>query len=124
VGKVERKLNQNPSPKREQLNFMNIRYEYHFIINHRNNNTFLLKGPPNANKSQNSSNASSTETSYELLLQQQQLFLQWQLEWQQKYPQILLPAVNVSLILFFYTILFLLNIFDSEAKHRPRSGNK
>lgn len=69
----------------------------HFIINDINNNTFsLLKGPPNANKSQNSSNAASTETSYELLLQQQQLFLQWQLEWQQKYPQILLPAVNVS----------------------------
>ena len=32
------------------------------------------------------------ETSYELLLQQQQLFLQWQLEWQHKYPQIILPA--------------------------------
>ena len=85
---------------------MNIRYEYHFVINHGNNDNFLLKGPPNANKSQNSSNASSTETSYELLLQQQQLFLQWQLEWQQKYPQILLPAVNVSLILFFIRYYF------------------
>lgn len=32
------------------------------------------------------------ETSYELLLKQQQLFLQWQLELQHKYPQIILPA--------------------------------
>ncbi|XP_050436518.1 myocardin-related transcription factor A-like isoform X2 [Adelges cooleyi] len=49
------------------------------------------KGPPSAHKSQNQ-NSSSAETSYELLLQQQQLFLQWQLEWQQKYPQLILPA--------------------------------
>ncbi|XP_064478987.1 inactive histone-lysine N-methyltransferase 2E-like isoform X2 [Ornithodoros turicata] len=49
------------------------------------------KGPPNAQKNHNSV-PSSTESSYELLLQQQQLFLQWQLEWQQKYPQIILPA--------------------------------
>uniref|UniRef100_A0A0A9WAD4 MKL/myocardin-like protein 2 n=2 Tax=Lygus hesperus TaxID=30085 RepID=A0A0A9WAD4_LYGHE len=49
------------------------------------------KGPPNAQKNA-SQNASSAETSYDLLLQQQQLFLQWQLEWQHKYPQILLPA--------------------------------
>lgn len=48
------------------------------------------KGPPNALKI--SPQSSSVETSYELLLQQQQLFLQWQLEWQHKYPQILLPA--------------------------------
>lgn len=41
------------------------------------------KGPPSAHKLQ-SQNANSAETSYELLLQQQQLFLQWQLEWQQK----------------------------------------
>lgn len=41
------------------------------------------KGPPSAHKSQ-ILNANSAETSYELLLQQQQLFLQWQLEWQQK----------------------------------------
>ncbi|KAK7863526.1 hypothetical protein R5R35_004976 [Gryllus longicercus] len=49
------------------------------------------KGPPNAHKSA-PINASPVETSYELLLQQQQLFLQWQLEWQHKYPQIILPA--------------------------------
>nr|CAG4640792.1 EOG090X04KW [Eulimnadia texana] len=49
------------------------------------------KGPPNAQKQQNSPPA-KVETSYELLLQQQQLFLQWQLEWQHKYPQIILPA--------------------------------
>lgn len=49
------------------------------------------KGPPNAQKNSPQS-SSPVETSYELLLQQQQLFLQWQLEWQHKYPQILLPA--------------------------------
>ncbi|XP_073974650.1 uncharacterized protein isoform X2 [Rhodnius prolixus] len=48
------------------------------------------KGPPNAQKN-NTQNSSPVETSYELLLQQQQLFLQWQLEWQHKYPR-LLPA--------------------------------
>ncbi|KAK6630942.1 hypothetical protein RUM44_003114 [Polyplax serrata] len=51
------------------------------------------KGPPNAQKNM-SMNASSTETSYELLLQQQQLFLQWQVELQHKYPQIILPAAQ------------------------------
>ncbi|XP_059479815.1 myocardin-related transcription factor A isoform X2 [Neocloeon triangulifer] len=50
------------------------------------------KGPPNAQKSNNS--PPPVETSYELLLQQQQLFLQWQLEWQHKYPQIILPAAK------------------------------
>ncbi|RWS12736.1 MKL/myocardin-like protein 1, partial [Dinothrombium tinctorium] len=50
-------------------------------------------GPPNAQKKQ-SSQSESSETSYELLLKQQQLFLQWQLEWQQKYPQIILPAAQ------------------------------
>nr|SVE83605.1 EOG090X04KW [Daphnia pulex] len=49
------------------------------------------KGPPNAQKLQPAI-PSDVESSYELLLQQQQLFLQWQLEWQHKYPQIILPA--------------------------------
>lgn len=49
------------------------------------------KGPPSAQKNQPAT-SSSSESSYELMLQQQQLFLQWQLEWQQKYPQIILPA--------------------------------
>ncbi|GIX77739.1 myocardin [Caerostris darwini] len=48
------------------------------------------KGPPSAQKNQAS--LSNEETSYELLLQQQQLFLQWQLEMQQKYPQVILPV--------------------------------
>lgn len=48
------------------------------------------KGPPNAQKS--TSSTTTSENSYELLLQQQQLFLQWQLEWQQKYPQIILSS--------------------------------
>lgn len=51
------------------------------------------KGPPNAQKTP-PSNAAQVETSYELLLQQQQLFLQWQLELQHKYPQIILPAAQ------------------------------
>jgi len=37
-----------------------------------------------------------SETAYDLLLKQQQLFLQWQLENQNKYPQILLPATSRS----------------------------
>lgn len=51
------------------------------------------KGPPSAQKSSAlGATSAAGETSYELLLQQQQLFLQWQLEWQHKYPQIILPA--------------------------------
>lgn len=50
------------------------------------------KGPPNAQQKPAPPAPSDAETSYELLLQQQQLFLQWQLEWQHKYPQIILPA--------------------------------
>lgn len=50
------------------------------------------KGPPSAQKNQTSQ--SQPETSYELLLQQQQLFLQWHLEWQQKYPQMILPVTH------------------------------
>ncbi|KYN36028.1 MKL/myocardin-like protein 1 [Trachymyrmex septentrionalis] len=63
------------------------------------------EGPPNAQKTPVSSNTSGLggaqpgETSYELLLQQQQLFLQWQLEWQHKYPQIILPAAQKPLSL-------------------------
>lgn len=63
------------------------------------------KGPPNAQKTPVSCNPSGLgatppgETSYELLLQQQQLFLQWQLEWQHKYPQIILPAAQKPLSL-------------------------
>ncbi|XP_012284117.1 MKL/myocardin-like protein 2 isoform X2 [Orussus abietinus] len=63
------------------------------------------KGPPNAQKTSMSSTTSGLgsappgETSYELLLQQQQLFLQWQLEWQHKYPQIILPAAQKPLSL-------------------------
>nr|CAG4643887.1 EOG090X04KW [Lepidurus arcticus] len=49
------------------------------------------KGPPSAQKLSISA-VSTHESSYDLLLQQQQLFLQWQLEWQHKYPQIILPA--------------------------------
>ncbi|KRT84015.1 hypothetical protein AMK59_217 [Oryctes borbonicus] len=50
------------------------------------------KGPPSAQKSSiNSANASG-ESSYDLLLQQQTLLLQFQLQLQHKYPQIILPA--------------------------------
>ena len=53
------------------------------------------KGPPNAHKSTAMSATSPVETSYELLLQQQQLFLQWQLEWQHK---VMLFCFSCSLI--------------------------
>lgn len=53
----------------------------------------MLQGPPSAQKLGNASAASCpSESSYELLLKQQQLFLQWQLEWQQKYPHIIMPS--------------------------------
>ncbi|XP_044735556.1 myocardin-related transcription factor A isoform X1 [Chrysoperla carnea] len=56
------------------------------------------KGPPNAPQKNSSAIANNPnangETSYQLLLEQQQLFLQWQLEWQHKYPQIILPAAQ------------------------------
>lgn len=51
------------------------------------------KGPPNAHKTSLLS-SSPVETSYELLLQQQQLLLQCQLDWLHKYPQIILPAAQ------------------------------
>lgn len=47
-------------------------------------NINLLQGPPSANKNPHVNLVNGSETSYELLLQQQQLFLQWQLEWQHK----------------------------------------
>ncbi|KAI2804929.1 kinase mkl2 MAPK-like protein [Blomia tropicalis] len=52
-------------------------------------NIAIQQGPPNVKKQLNSSQQDA-ETSYELLLKQQQMFLQWQLECQQqqKYPQI------------------------------------
>ncbi|CAH0547103.1 unnamed protein product [Brassicogethes aeneus] len=48
------------------------------------------KGPPSAQKSSNLIN--SGESSYDLLLKQQTLLLQFQLQLQHKYPQIILPA--------------------------------
>lgn len=90
------------------------------------------KGPPSAHKSQNL-NANSAETSYELLLQQQQLFLQWQLEWQQKvsdpsplspfnrFPSISLFANSFSMLCrffkFYYFLVFL--IVPSTYTARP-----
>lgn len=50
------------------------------------------KGPPNAQKPSPQSNNSTSESSYDLLLQQQTLLLQFQLQLQHKYPQIILPA--------------------------------
>lgn len=59
------------------------------------------KGPPSAaqkrpNSSEESDAKSAEDSRYELLLKQQQLFLQWQLELSHKYPQILLPAAPTS----------------------------
>lgn len=50
------------------------------------------KGPPSAQKSSANANSPSGESSYDLLLQQQTLLLQFQLQLQHKYPQIILPA--------------------------------
>ncbi|XP_018331731.1 MKL/myocardin-like protein 1 [Agrilus planipennis] len=53
------------------------------------------KGPPSAQKNNlanNLGNNSTGESSYDLLLQQQTLLLQFQLQLQHKYPQIILPA--------------------------------
>lgn len=50
------------------------------------------KGPPNAQKSSSSNSGNPTESSYDLLLQQQTLLLQFQLQLQHKYPQFILPA--------------------------------
>lgn len=49
------------------------------------------KGPPSALKSCSAGGASG-ESSYDLLLKQQTLLLQFQLQLQHKYPQIILPA--------------------------------
>lgn len=49
------------------------------------------KGPPSAQKISNN-NSNPGESSYDLLLQQQTLLLQFQLQLQHKYPQIILPA--------------------------------
>ncbi|XP_050391898.1 myocardin-related transcription factor B isoform X1 [Patella vulgata] len=48
------------------------------------------KGPPNIVKTQNTSDKDS-ETPYHVMLQQQQLFLQWQLEFQQKNNYLIAP---------------------------------
>lgn len=50
------------------------------------------KGPPSAQKSSSSNSGGNAESSYDLLLQQQTLLLQFQLQLQHKYPQIILPA--------------------------------
>ncbi|XP_063975605.1 myocardin-related transcription factor A isoform X1 [Diachasmimorpha longicaudata] len=63
------------------------------------------KGPPNAQKASPPSvqpglnSAAHNETSYEIMLQQQQLFLQWQLECQHQLPRIILPATQKPLSL-------------------------
>ncbi|XP_017779036.1 PREDICTED: MKL/myocardin-like protein 1 isoform X2 [Nicrophorus vespilloides] len=53
------------------------------------------KGPPSAQKN-TPNNALPGESSYDLLLQQQTLLLQFQLQLQHKYPQIILPASQKS----------------------------
>lgn len=50
------------------------------------------KGPPSAQKNATANAGANSETSYDLLLQQQTLLLQFQLQLQHKYPQIILPA--------------------------------
>ncbi|KAF5289176.1 hypothetical protein FQR65_LT02066 [Abscondita terminalis] len=50
------------------------------------------KGPPSAQKNSTANSSNPGESSYDLLLQQQTLLLQFQLQLQHKYPQIILPA--------------------------------
>lgn len=50
------------------------------------------KGPPSAQKNSTANSNNPGESSYDLLLQQQTLLLQFQLQLQHKYPQIILPA--------------------------------
>ncbi|KAF5277057.1 hypothetical protein FQA39_LY06295, partial [Lamprigera yunnana] len=50
------------------------------------------KGPPSAQKNSTTNLNAAGESSYDLLLQQQTLLLQFQLQLQHKYPQIILPA--------------------------------
>ncbi|KAB0795895.1 hypothetical protein PPYR_09956 [Photinus pyralis] len=50
------------------------------------------KGPPSAQKNSSANSNAPGESSYDLLLQQQTLLLQFQLQLQHKYPQIILPA--------------------------------
>ncbi|KAL1518077.1 hypothetical protein ABEB36_001757 [Hypothenemus hampei] len=50
------------------------------------------KGPPSAHKSSASGGTNGGESSYDLLLKQQTLLLQFQLQLQHKFPQIILPA--------------------------------
>lgn len=53
------------------------------------------KGPPTSLK-RKKSDKSAEQSAYELLLEQQQLFLQWQLENRGKFSQIILPATGKS----------------------------
>ncbi|RWS12724.1 hypothetical protein B4U79_02052, partial [Dinothrombium tinctorium] len=91
VTKSRKKSKSKAQPKTKTIKFHE--YKVRLLASHSSSNNFKFKGPPNAQKKQ-SSQSESSETSYELLLKQQQLFLQWQLEWQQKYPQIILPAAQ------------------------------
>jgi len=52
------------------------------------------KGPDSQSKRKSDAGKTKQETTYDLILEQQQLFLQWQLQNQAKFPQILLPAVG------------------------------
>lgn len=56
-----------------------------------------IQGPPNAQKNSESSSTSQIESSYELMLKQQQLLLQLELEWQQKMANgIILTSTQVK----------------------------
>jgi len=52
------------------------------------------KGPDTSQKRKSDAGKTKQETTYDLAVEQQQLFLQWQLQNQAKFPQILLPAVG------------------------------
>jgi len=74
--KLKSKSKPMPAPKPRTIKF----HEY--------------KGPELSSKRKNSQKRKSDKSTYDLLLEQQQLILQWQLDNKHKFPQILLPAKN------------------------------
>lgn len=69
----------------------------------------MSQGPPSAQKINPSASIPSVESSYELMLKQQQLLLQLELEWQQKYPHMIIPAATHQVNVIPTRLVFYLN---------------
>ena len=91
AAKSRKKCKSKVQPKTRTIKFHE--YKVSRALLHRWADRRESQGPPSAQKGAGAASpaSSASETSYELLLKQQQLFLQWQLEWQQKYPHIVMP---------------------------------